>query len=115
MVVILVLFLFAVQVLFDLYSRSVVTATTYDAARRVAANHRSSLPETQARAEADARRLLGPYGSRVRFDWDTSDPAVVRLHVQVDNPRIGLAGVSGPLLVDHIDRSVTVRTERVQP
>ncbi|HVX19399.1 MAG TPA: hypothetical protein VHA73_15340 [Acidimicrobiales bacterium] len=114
LVVVLVLLLFAVQVMFDLYARSVVTATAYDAARRVAADHRGSFASAQATAETEARSALGRYGSRVRFHWST-DGEVVRLRVTVDNPRIGLAGVSSPLLVDHIDRTVTVRLEEPQP
>lgn len=114
-IVVLVVLLFAVQVLFDLYARSAVTATAYDAARRVAGSQRGSLPSAVARAEADARQALGRYGSRVRFRWDVSDGRTVRLHVTVDNPRLGFASVSGPLLGDHIDRTVTVRVERLQP
>lgn len=114
LVVVLVLLLSAVQVMFDLYARSVVTATAYDAARRVAGFHRGSFEAAQAAAEADARSSLGRYGSRVRFQWAT-DGDVVRLRVIVDNPRVGLAGVSSPLLVDHIDRTVTVRVEGPRP
>jgi hypothetical protein len=115
MLVVLVLFLFAVQVLFDLYARSVVTATTYDAARRVAGHRRGSLEDAQAAAELAARTSLGHYGRHVRFAWDASDPAVIRLRVVVDNPRIGFAGLDSPLGTDHIDRTVTVRVEREQP
>lgn len=115
LIVVLVVLLFAVQLLFDLYARSAVTATAYDAARRVAGSHRGSLTAARARAEADARQTLGHYGARVRFQWDVSGAETVRLHVTVDNPRVGFAGVSGPLLVDHIDRTVTVRVERLQP
>jgi hypothetical protein len=115
MIVVLVLLLFAVQVLFDLYARSVVTATAYDAARQVAGSHRGSVEAARADAEANARDLLGRYGSRVRFRWSTTDPDTVRLRVTVDNPRVGLAGVSTPLLADHLDRTVTVRVERPQP
>lgn len=114
MVVILVAFLFAVQVLFDLQARSVVTAVAYDAARRVAAADGQSPAPAQARAEADARRALGRYGNRVRFQW-RNRPDAIRLHVVVDNPRLGLASFSAPLGLDHIDRTVVVRVERPQP
>ncbi len=114
MVVILVVFLFAVQVLFDLQARSVVTAVAYDAARRVAAASGQSSAPAQVRAEADARRALGRYGNHVRFEW-RSHPDAIRLHVVVDNPRLGLASFGSPLGLDHIDRTVVVRVERPQP
>lgn len=114
-VVVLVLFLFAVQVMFNLYSRSVVTSTAYGAARRVAALHRGEVAGAEQRAEREARQVLGGYGDRVHFGWDTSDPAVVRLHVRVDNPHLGLRPLNSALGTDHIDRTVTVRVERPQP
>jgi hypothetical protein len=115
LVVVLVLFLFAVQVLFDLYARSVVTATAYDAARRVAAYHRGDLTTAEVVAESRARQSLGRYSRHVQFTWDTSDADVVRLRLVVDNPRLGFAPFNAAMGLDHIDRSVAVRVERPQP
>jgi Flp pilus assembly protein TadG len=115
LLVVLVLFLFAVQVLFDLYARSVVTATAYDAARRVAAYHRGDVADAEAAAESHAKQLLGKYGQRVLFTWDPSDSDVIRLHVVVENPRLGFGPFNKAMGLDRIDRTVTVRVERPQP
>lgn len=117
--VVLVLLLFATQVLIDLYARSAVTAAAYDAARQVAAarvGHSSpgSLTAAEAQAEQRARSLLGRYGRNVGFTW-TVGPETVRLEVRATTPHVGLHVVPTPLHLDHVDRSVTVRIERVQP
>ena len=97
---------FAVQLTFNLYATSVVTSTAYDAARSVAAKGES--PPTQAmldEAEASARQQLGRYGQDATFEWDLSDPAVVRLPVHVDNPRLVVPTIG----FDEVDRTVVVR------
>src|SRR3954452_14344588 len=79
---------FAVQLLFNLYATSVVTSTTYDAARRVATVGHPATRSDIERAEASARDALGGYARRVTFEWDVaSDPSIVRLHVTARNPR----------------------------
>lgn len=106
----LVLLLFATQVLFNLYAASVVTAVSYDAARRVAAGDGGT--GEAARAEADARRSLGAYAARVSFDWSgTTDDEVV-LRVEARNPNVLLPVVAGRAAFDHLDRTVRVRVER---
>jgi hypothetical protein len=103
------LLLFAVQVLFNLYATSVVTAVAYDAARRVAVADGGIA--SAAEAEADARRALGRYGERVTFDWSASDGQVVVLSVRARNPTRLLPAMAGPLAFDEIDRTVRVRVE----
>ncbi|MGI9032390.1 MAG: hypothetical protein ACR2HY_01630 [Acidimicrobiales bacterium] len=107
--VFLVLLLFAVQVLFNLYATSVVTSVSYDAARRVATA--SGDPGTAATAEADARQSLGRYASRVSFQWAIDADTVV-LRVRANNPSILLPAVAGPVAFGDIDRTVRVRVER---
>lgn len=108
-VVFLVLLLFAVQVLFNLYATSVVTSVAYDAARKVAGQHGG--PGFQAEAEGDARRALGRYGDRVSFEWDSTADVVV-LRVRATSPSVLFPSLSGPLAFGDIDRTVRVRVER---
>ena len=108
--VFLVMLLFAVQVLFNLYAASVVTAVSYDAARRVAGSDGG--PFYIAEAEDQARQALGRYASRVTFDWSASNDEEVVLRVQSDNPSILLPVAAGPAAFDHLDRTIRVRVER---
>ncbi|HEX2118969.1 MAG TPA: hypothetical protein VHF91_07280 [Acidimicrobiales bacterium] len=108
--VFLVMLLFAVQVLFNLYAASVVTAVSYDAARRVAGSDGG--PAYMAEAEEQARQALGRYSDRVTFDWSgTSDEEVV-LRVQSENPNILLPMGAAPAALDTVDRTIRVRVER---
>lgn len=115
----LVLLLLAVQVLFNLYAASAVTAAAYDAARIVAgadvAAGAGSLDGARADAEAGAVHTLGRYGARVHFDWDVDDPDVVQLHVVAANPGFLPVALRRPLGFDRVDRTVRVRVERFQP
>ncbi|MFN2606749.1 MAG: hypothetical protein ABR511_02450 [Acidimicrobiales bacterium] len=108
-VVFLTLLLFAVQILFNLYAASVVTSVSYDAARRVAAA--AGDPAGIAPAEADARRSLGSYASRVTFEWSVNADAVV-LRVRAHNPSLVLPATAGPLAFADLDRTVRVRVEQ---
>jgi hypothetical protein len=108
--VFLVMLLFAVQVLFNLYAATVVTAVSYDAVRQVAGSDGG--PAFMAEAEARARQSLGRYSARVVFDWSgTSDEEVV-LRVRSDNPDILLPPVVGPAALDRLDRTIRIRVER---
>jgi hypothetical protein len=121
--VFLVLLLVAVQVLFNLYATSAVTAAAYDAARIVAGadagagggGGAGSLDGARADAEAGARRTLGRYASRTSFQWDVTDPDVVQLHVVAQNPGFLPLALRRPLGFDRVDRTVRVRVERFQP
>jgi len=105
--------LFAVQLLFNLYATSVVTSAAYDAARSVATAPTQPATDEQLDAAVDhARSLLGKYRDRATFDWDLSDPDVVRLHVRAVNPRVLAPPLDHLVGFDVIDRTVIVRVEK---
>ena len=108
--VFLVMLLFAVQVLFNLYAASAVSAISYDAARRVAGGDGG--PSTMAEAEEQARRSLGRYADRVDFDWSGTTNEEVVLRVQSDNPSVLLPVMAGPAALDRLDRTIRIRVER---
>jgi hypothetical protein len=108
---VLVLLLLAVQVVYDLYATSAVTAAAYDAARVVAGADGG--PGAIAGAEDGARQALGRYGERLEFSW-TVDGDVVQLHVVAKNPGFLPAAMRRPLGVDAVDRTVRLRTERLR-
>jgi Flp pilus assembly protein TadG len=117
-VVFLAFLFFAVQLLYNLYATSVVTATSYDAARDVASRdvdhtNPSSVRAAQHRAERELRARLGRYADRVTLDWSASDASTVRLHVAAENPDL-MFHSAGLLGFDEIDRTVTVRVEEVR-
>jgi len=108
--------LLAVQVLFGLAATTTVTANGFDAARDVAAYQRrhDAVPPPRpelAQAEADARRRLGAYSARVRFDWSGTDADTVHLHLTADAPRLLLFGHRA-LGSSHLDRVIVLRVER---
>ena len=107
---------FAVQLLFNVYATSVVTAAAYDAARVVAgAAARGDPVEAEQQAKARFRQLLGRYGTdRVEtLDFSESTDDVVVLHVRSRNPNL-LLGRVGRAAFGVIDRRVRVRVERFQ-
>lgn len=108
--VFLVMLLFAVQVLFNLYAASVVTAISYDAARRVAGG--AGGESYVAEAEEQARQSLGRYSEKVTFDWSGTNTEEVVLRVQSDNPSVLLPLMAGPAALDRLDRTIRVRVER---
>jgi len=105
--VFLAFLLFAVQLLFNLYATSAVTAAAYDAARVVAGSAGGDV----ARAEDHARQVLGRYAERVTFQWSV-DADTVALRVTAENPIFLLPAVGGAVGFDEIDRTVRVRVER---
>lgn len=113
-------FLFlAVHVVVGLFATTAVTGHAYDAARRVASadidrSDPAAVAAAQRRAEADVRASLGRHAARVEpFDWSGTDADVVRLRVRATNPSF-LVFADGLLGVEEIDRTVTVRVERVR-
>jgi Flp pilus assembly protein TadG len=110
--VFLVMLLFAVQVLFNLYAASVVTSISYDAARRVAGSDGGTAYRDEA--VADARRALGQYADRVSFDWSATTTEEVVLRVQARNPSVLLPVLAGPIAFDRLDRTIRIRVERFQ-
>jgi Flp pilus assembly protein TadG len=122
--VFLALMFFAVQVLFNLWTASMVTAAASDAARKVAsvdtadpAARLDAEHTAQQLAEADFRRLVGGYSSHVTvFDWrDTdTDADFVHLTVEARNPSFLLRAfvdTSNLLPFQHLKRSFRVRKE----
>ena len=119
LVVFLALLLFAVQLLMNLYARSVITSAAHEAARVVAAgdvDHENpgAVAVARSRGERRARQLLGRFGDRVRMDWTSSDTTTVVLRVEAEVPRFLLPDFGGALGVNHIDRTVQARVERLQ-
>lgn len=109
--VFLALLTVAVQVLVDLYQTSVVTAVGYDVARSVATRPEQPLSSATARV----RDLLGGVGDDAEITWDVDESdGVVRLHLVVPTRRFLLPVVSGPLGIDEVDRTITVRIEGTQ-
>jgi hypothetical protein len=112
--VFLALLTVAVQVIFNLYTTSVVTSATYDAARQVALDRtQPPSPGELLAAEAHARELIGNLDAE--FEWDLADPDVVRLHVVAEAPSFLLGIVEGAVGLDQVDRTVVVRIEDLQP
>lgn len=109
----LVLMLVAVQVLFDLYARSAVSAAAFDAARIVAGSDAGASPSAESDAESGARAELGRYGDGATFRWDVSTQDV-GLTVGVNSPSLLPAVFASPLGLDNISRGVVVRRERLR-
>lgn len=106
--VFLLLLLLAVQVVFHLYTASVVTAATFDGARLAA----GSGGVGQDQAEAHVRGLLGRYGDeRVDVSFEP-DPDDVVLTVVAESPSVLPATLRRPMRMDRIERTVRVRIER---
>jgi hypothetical protein len=131
-VVVVVLLLLVVQVSFDLYARSLVTATAVEAARSVAAyDSAQSFPTTPGAAvdgaeqsamsiaQARASDELGGYGKVTRFTFDPStlngSPPEVTLTVSFDISRSSF-NLTGPFalpLLSRFTRTVRVRVEHI--
>ena len=115
--VFLVLLLFAVQVVLNLYATSVVTAVAFDAARIVAGADGGASAEAQA--ESHVRELLDGYdGESLALSWEYLDTDAepgadaVALTVEAHHPTRLLAIV--PLPYQEISRTVTVRLEALR-
>ena len=114
--VFLVLLLFAVHLVLNLYGSSVVTAAAFDAARLRAGGGGDAVSETEA--EGHALQLLDGYrrDGRLELSWSYPDvdgdgaADVVALRVVADHPTDLLAGARFPF--QRVDRTITVRLER---
>jgi hypothetical protein len=106
-VIVMVLLLFAVQVVVRLYATSTLSSAATNAADEVAS---APVPAAAvAVAEAQARADLGGFGaSHTTFDWVEVDANQVVLQVTAQSPEF-LPGLSA---WSTITRTVTVRTER---
>jgi hypothetical protein len=109
--VFLVLMLLAVQVLFNLYATSAVTAAAYDAAR-IAAGFDGD-PAGRWAAENHVRQVLGRYAEAADVEVQmTPQPDDVVLTVTASNPGFLPVALRRPLAFDTIERTVRVRIER---
>lgn len=116
--VFLVLLLFAVHLVLNLYGTSVVTAAAFDAARLRAGGGGGEVSEGEA--ERHVLDLLDGYRTDgvLALSWSYPDtdgdgaPDVVALRVVARHPTELLARVDFPFQL--VDRTVTVRMERVR-
>ena len=116
--VFLVLLLFAVHLVLNLYGTSVVTAAAFDAARLRAGGAGAEVSE--AEAEQQVLELLDGYrdGGRLQLSWSYPDTDgdgeadVVALRIVAAHPTDLLAGVRFPL--QDTDRTISVRMERLR-
>lgn len=112
--VFLLLMLAAVQILFNLYANSMVTAAAHDAAREVA-GFRASANRCAATVDADAAfdQALGDYGDSgyASLSWVCTDPSVVSVRVIADHPTILPPRMAGLISLGHLDRTITIRVE----
>jgi hypothetical protein len=111
--VFLLFLLLAVQVIFNLYATSAVTAAAFDGARLAAGAEWGADPgAAMTAAEAHVKEVLGEYGSeRVAVSF-TPDPDDVVLTVTADNPGFLPPALRRPLGFDRIERTARVRIER---
>lgn len=114
MLTFLLLLLLAVQVLFNLYATSAVTAATYDGARLAAGSDAVDDGAARAAAEQHVRDVLGRYGrDRIELSWpDDPTGRDIVLTVRAENPSFLPRGLRRPLGFDTIERTVRVRAER---
>ncbi|MEQ8840575.1 MAG: pilus assembly protein [Acidimicrobiales bacterium] len=113
-VVFLLLMFTAVQVLFNLYATSMVTAAAHDAAREVASfDSASDRCGAAIDAEAAFRDHLGAYAEtgRARLEWTCASADVVRVRVVATHPSILPARLGGLLSLSELDRTIEVRVE----
>jgi len=111
----LMLMLFAVQLLTNLYATTTVTAAGLDAARTVASRSvdhtdRASVSAAQSRAEAQFRQMLGSIGREATLTW-SGDGRVIRLRVEVRPPGIVPRSLATHVAFGEFDRTFTVAVE----
>ncbi len=112
--VFLLLMFAAVQILFNLYATTMVTAAAHDAARDVAGfDAAADRCAAVAGAEAQFVDALGDYGDRghAHLEWTCGDADVVRVRVIADHPTILPPRLAGLLSLGHLDRTIEVRVE----
>lgn len=105
------LLLFATQLLLSLHARTVVSIAAHEAARFGAVDPAN--PSMRQSAEARARAVIGAMGSTASFNWSRSTGEEIVLRIQVNAPRFVVRVANGAGLGTHIDRSATVRAERL--
>lgn len=110
--VFLLMLLVAVNVIYALYARSMVTNAAFDAARDVAGYAAAGDRDT-ARASEDAEfhARIG-LGDAARLEWSADDPDVVVLRVVAVTPSLVPRALRDIFGVGATDRQVRVRVER---
>ncbi len=116
MTVFLIVLLFAVHLVLNLYGTSVVTAAAFDGARLRAGG--GGLEVSEVDAERQVLELLDGYRAdgRLELSWSYPDtdgdgaPDVVTLRVVAEHPTDLSAAADFPF--QRVDRTVTVRMER---
>ena len=114
LLVFMLMMLAAVQILYNLYATSMVTAAAHDAAREVAgldadANRCGAV----AQAEASFLRSLGDYGAagHATLHWTCNHPDVVRVRVVAQHPSVLPQRLAGLTSLASLDRTIEVRAE----
>ncbi len=115
--VFMLMMLAAVQILFNLYATSMVTAAAHDAAREVA-SHDAAANRCGAvtAAEASFVRSLGEYGAagHATLQWTCNNPNVVRVRVLAQHPSVLPARFGALSSLTNLDRTIEIRTESLR-
>jgi len=116
--VFLVLLLFALQLLVNLYATSTVSAAGFDAARVVASkdvdhHDAGSVASARQRAEERFRSLLGEAGRNATLSW-AGDADTVRLRVSLQTPTLLPRALGDLVAFRHIDRTFEVQVEELR-
>lgn len=116
--VFLVLLLFTVQLVVNLYATSTITAAGHDAARQVASrrvDHQDPLAVAAAQHDAERRlrSLLGDLGQAAEITWRVDDDAV-HLRVVADAPGVLPGGLARRTALRRVDRTFVVRIETLR-
>ena len=110
--VFLLMLLVAVNVIYALYARSMVTNAAFDAARHVA-GYTAAGDRDAARAIEDAEfhARIG-LGDATRLEWSADDPDIVVVRVIAVTPSLLPRALGDIFGVGATDRRVRVRVER---
>ena len=104
----------AVQILFNLYATSMVTAAAHEAARTVAGFEAvTDRCAAVADAEAGFVEALGDYGSagHAELRWNCTDPDLVTVQVVAVHPTFLPPRFAGLIELGHLERTIVVRVE----
>lgn len=114
LLVFLLLMLAAVQILFNLYATSMVTAAAHDAARTVA-GFDAGADRCAAAAGAERRFVerLGAYGEggNAELEWTCDRADIVRVRVVASHPSVLPAGLGALSALRGVDRTIEVTIE----
>lgn len=116
--VFIILLLFAVQLLVNLYATTTVTAAGLDAARLAASKDvdhtdAGAVAAARTRAEARFRSLMGEAAEGAVLTW-ADDADSVRLSVALDTPTILPRSLGGIVAFGRIERTFEVHVEELR-